>query len=132
MRGRQANAEAQAEQLQREQLAGQKKEVANTASQENAAYKLLVRQEGGGGGSASQENAAHKLLVRQDEGGGWGIEGRGGLCLAPAACRNATYKLLVRQGESVGNRGAWGGGYAPHQLLMQQGEERREGGGDYI
>jgi len=37
-----ANAEAQAEQLQREQLAGQKKEVAQTASQENAAYKLLV------------------------------------------------------------------------------------------
>jgi len=37
-----ANAEAQAEQLQREQLAGQKKEVAQTAAQENAAYKLLV------------------------------------------------------------------------------------------
>jgi len=37
-----AKAEAQAEQLQREQLAGQKKEVAQTAAQENAAYKLLV------------------------------------------------------------------------------------------
>ena len=56
--GRQANAEAQSEELQRQQLAGQKKEVAATASQENSAYKQLVRRlmierererEGGGG-----------------------------------------------------------------------------------
>ena len=55
---RQANAEAQSEELQRQQLAGQKKEVAATASQENSAYKQLVRRlmierererEGGGG-----------------------------------------------------------------------------------
>jgi len=37
-----AKAEAQSQQLQREKLAGQKKTVAESASQENAAYKLLI------------------------------------------------------------------------------------------
>jgi hypothetical protein len=45
----QAKAEAQAQQLQREKLAGSKKEIGQTAAQENAAYKLLVRVCLGGG-----------------------------------------------------------------------------------
>ena len=39
----QARAQAQAEQLQRERLAGDKKSLGQDASSENAAYKLLVR-----------------------------------------------------------------------------------------
>ncbi len=45
--GGQAKAEAQSQQLQREKLAGEKKTVAESASQENAAYKLLVRRQRG-------------------------------------------------------------------------------------
>jgi len=37
-----ARAQAQAEQLQRENLAGQKKTIGQSAEQENAAYKLLI------------------------------------------------------------------------------------------